>query len=154
MAKPRSLNRVMIIGNLTRDPQLREGKNNVKIASFGVATNTSWKDTNGGVQERAEFHNVVAFNKLAEICHQVLSVGMLVYLEGELRTRIREDETGKKHYYTNIKLTDMLLLDSKGKGGYNSENREPSADLSAPISEEGEAQIAGTEEEEFEEELF
>lgn len=117
MAKSRSLNKVMLIGNLTRNPVLRDTSGNVLVCTFGIATNTSWKDASGNVQEKAEFHNIVAFNKLAEICAQVLSVGMLVYLEGELRTRIKEDESGKKFYRTEIKLNDMILLNSKDKKG-------------------------------------
>ncbi len=115
MAKSRSLNKVILIGNLTRDPILRESGNNVVVCTFGVATNTSWKDIDGNIQERAEFHNIVAFNKLAEICAQVLSSGMLVYIEGELRTRVKERGEGEKYYKTEVKLNDMLLLNSKDK---------------------------------------
>lgn len=117
MSKARSLNRVTLIGNLTRDPVIRETANGVMVCTFGVATNTSWKDANGDIQERAEFHNIVAFNKLAEICAQVLAVGMYVYIEGELRTRVKTDEDGNKSYRTEIKLNDMLLLDAKDKKG-------------------------------------
>lgn len=113
MAKSRSLNKVMLIGNLTRDPIIRESSSGVLVCTFGVATNTSWKDAGGGTQERAEFHNIVAFNKLAEICAQVLSTGMLVYLEGELRTRVKESGDGQKYYKTEIKLNDMVLLNAK-----------------------------------------
>ncbi|BCX13836.1 MAG: single-stranded DNA-binding protein 1 [Candidatus Dojkabacteria bacterium] len=117
MAKARSLNKVILIGNLTRDPVLRETSNGVLVCTFGVATNSSWKDSNGEVQERAEFHNIVAFNKLAEICAQVLAVGMYVYIEGELRTRVKTDANGNKVYRTEVKLNDMLLLDAKEKQG-------------------------------------
>lgn len=117
MSKARSLNKVILIGNLTRDPVIRETANGVVVCTFGVATNNSWKDANGDIQERAEFHNVVAFNKLAEICAQVLAVGMYVYIEGELRTRVKTDDNGNKQYRTEIKLNDMLLLDAKEKQG-------------------------------------
>ena len=115
MAKARSLNRVQLIGNLTRDPIVRESGNGVLVCTFGVATNVSWKDTDGNVQERAEFHNIVAFNKLAEICAQVLSKGMLVFVEGELRTRRKETQDGFKFDKVEVKLNDMLLLNDKGK---------------------------------------
>lgn len=115
MAKSRSLNKVILIGNLTRDPILRESSSNVLVCTFGLATNTSWKDSEGNVQERAEFHNIVAFNKLAEICAQVLASGMLVYIEGELRTRVKERDNGEKYYKTEIKLNDMLLLNAKDR---------------------------------------
>ncbi len=115
MAKARSLNKVMLIGNLTRDPMLRKSSNEVLVCTFGIATNTSWKDASGNTQERAEFHNIVAFNKLAEICAQVLSTGMLVFLEGEIRTRIKETTDGMKYYKTEIKLNDMVLLNTNDR---------------------------------------
>ena len=117
MSKARSLNKVMLIGNLTRNPVIRETSNGVTVCSFGIATNTSWKDKSGNVKEKAEYHNLIAFNKLAEICAMVLTIGMLVYVEGELRTRITEGNDGKKIYRTEIKLNDMILIDSKGKKG-------------------------------------
>ena len=115
MAKSRSLNKVTLIGNLTRNPVLRESSNGVVVCTFGLATNTNWKDADGNVQERAEFHNIVAFNKLAEICAQVLASGMLAYIEGELRTRVKEKDNGEKYYKTEVKLNDMLLLNSKDR---------------------------------------
>lgn len=117
MAKSRSLNKVFIIGNLTRDPVLKNTGNGFKVCTFGVATNSKWKDATGGEKERAEFHNIVAWNKLAEVCAQLLTVGMLVHLEGELRTREIKDASGESRYRTEIKLDDMILLDSKGKAG-------------------------------------
>ncbi|MFS8131275.1 MAG: single-stranded DNA-binding protein [Candidatus Dojkabacteria bacterium] len=117
MSKSRSLNKVMLIGNLTRSPVLKETSGGVQICSFGVATNTSWKDKDGQIKEKAEYHNLIAFNKLAEICAMVLDVGMLVYAEGELRNRVFDGDDGKKFYRTEIKLNDMYLLDSKGKKG-------------------------------------
>jgi single-strand DNA-binding protein len=117
MAKSRSLNKVILIGNLTRDPVLKTTASGVTVCTFGLATNSSWKDAQGSEKERAEFHSIVAWNKLAEVCAQILSVGMLVYVEGELRTRVWSDEKGTKHYRTEIKLEDMILLDAKGKAG-------------------------------------
>ncbi|MEO6729344.1 MAG: single-stranded DNA-binding protein [Candidatus Dojkabacteria bacterium] len=117
MSKSRSLNKVMLIGNLTRSPVLKETSGGVQICSFGIATNTSWKDKDGQIKEKAEYHNLIAFNKLAEICAMVLDVGMLVYAEGELRNRVFDGDDGKKFYRTEIKLNDMYLLDSKGKKG-------------------------------------
>jgi single-strand DNA-binding protein len=118
MATSRSLNKAMIIGNLTRDPVIRKiGEKETVVCTFGVATNSTWRDSAGNVQERTEFHNIVAWNKLGEICAQILSSGMLVYLEGELRTRTWEDQNGVKHFRTEVKLNDMKLLDAKGKKG-------------------------------------
>jgi single-strand DNA-binding protein len=107
----------MLIGNLTRSPIIRETSNNVLVCSFGLATNTSWKDKQGNTQEKTEYHNIIAFNKLAEICAMVLDTSMLIFAEGELRTRVSEGPDGKKYYRTEIKLNDMSLLDSKGRKG-------------------------------------
>jgi single-strand DNA-binding protein len=115
MSTSRSLNKVMLIGNITRDPALRETPNGGLVSTFGIATNASWKDADGNIQERTEFHNVVAWNKLAEITAQILATGMLVYIEGELRTRTWEDGNGVRHYRTEIKIDDLKLLDKKGR---------------------------------------
>lgn len=115
MAKSRSLNKVMLIGNLTKDPIIRESSNGVTVATFGVATNSAWRDSSGETRERAEFHNIVVFNKLAEICAQVLGKGMLVYLEGELRTRAKNSSDGKRYYKTEVKINEMVLLNNKDR---------------------------------------
>jgi len=117
MSKSRSLNKVMLIGNLTRNPSIKETNNGVVVCTFGLATNTSWKDKNGEFREKAEYHNLIAFNKLGEICAQVLAVGMLIYAEGEIRNREIVGEDGKKYYRSEIKLNDMFVMDSKGKKG-------------------------------------
>jgi single-strand DNA-binding protein len=117
MSTSRSLNKVMLIGNLTRNPVLKSTTSGSTVCTFGLATNTTWKDPDGNLQERTEFHNIVAWNKLAEICAQILAMGMLVYLEGELRTRVWDDEKGVRHYRTEIKIDDMKLLDNKDKQG-------------------------------------
>lgn len=113
----RSLNKVLLIGNLTRDPELRYTNSGTPVASFGVATNRSWKDSEGETQEAAEFHNLVAWGKMAEICQQLLATGMKVYIEGSLNTRSWEGEDGVKRYKTEIRVDEMILLDSKGKDG-------------------------------------
>lgn len=113
----RSLNKVMLIGNLTRDPETRYTGNGTAVATFGLATNKSWKDTDGNAQESTQFHNIVAWNKMAEICQQILAKGMKVYVEGELNTRSWEGEDGQTKYKTEIRVSDMILLDSKGKSG-------------------------------------
>ncbi len=88
MSTSRSVNKVILIGNLTRNPVLRTIGNGSVVCNFGIATNATWKDGSSNVQERTEFHNLVAWNKLAEICAQILAVGMLIYVEGELRTAL------------------------------------------------------------------
>ena len=111
----RSLNKVLLIGNLTRDPEVRYTANGTAVATFGLATNKTWKDPNGEVKESTEFHNIVAWGKMAEICQQLLTKGMLVYIEGSLSTRNWEDDQGVTHYKTEIRVNDMILLNNKGK---------------------------------------
>lgn len=113
----RSLNKVQLIGNLTRDPEMRYTTGGTPVVTFGLATNKSWKDQNGEVKETAEFHNIVAWNKMAEICQQLLAKGMKVYIEGSLSTRSWEAEDGSTRYKTEVRVEDMILLDSKGKQG-------------------------------------
>lgn len=113
----RSLNKVILIGNLTRDPEMRYTNSGTPVVTFGMATNKSWKDEGGEMKELAEFHNLVAWNKMAEICQQLLAKGMKVYIEGSLNTRSWEAEDGSTRYKTEIRVEDMILLDSKGKQG-------------------------------------
>lgn len=111
----RSLNKVQLIGNLTRDPELRYTTSGTPVVTFGMATNKSWKDQDGNTKEVAEFHNVVAWNKMAEICQQLLAKGMKVYVEGSLTTRSWEGDDGNTRYKTEVRVNDMILLDGKGK---------------------------------------
>jgi single-strand DNA-binding protein len=114
----RSLNLVQLIGNLTRDPEMRYTGNGTPVVTFGLATNRSWKNADGDVQESTEFHNIVAWNKMAEICQQLLAKGMKVYVQGSLTTRSWEDEaSGVTKYKTEIRIDEMILLDSKGRQG-------------------------------------
>ena len=113
----RSLNKVMLIGNLTRDPEIRYTTGGATVVSFGLATNKSWKNPEGEIQESTEFHNIVAWGKMAEICQQLLAKGMKVYIEGSLNTRSWEDDSGTTKYKTEVRVDEMILLDSKGKQG-------------------------------------
>lgn len=113
----RSLNRVLLIGNLTRDPEMRYTNSGTPVVTFGMATNKSWKDSEGETKELAEFHNLVAWNKMAEICQQLLAKGMKIYVDGSLNTRSWEAEDGSTKYKTEVRVNDMILLDSKGKQG-------------------------------------
>ena len=123
MMSARSLNKVMLIGNLTRDPELRQTPSGATVCTFGLATNSVWRTSDGVVEESTEFHNIVCWNKLAEICNQLLRKGMKVYVEGELRTRTWEDEDGNKKWKTEIKISDMILLDNKGKITESADNK-------------------------------
>lgn len=118
----RSLNKVMLIGNLTRDPNLRYTPTGTAVCSFGVATNRSWTPADGGErQERVEFHNIVSWAKLAEICGQLLKKGSKVFVEGRLQTRDWKTEEGQDRRTTEVVIDNMLLLNSPrgSEGGYD-----------------------------------
>jgi len=111
-----NLNKAMIIGNLTRDPEVRNTPSGQTVASFSIATNFVWNDQQGQKQERVEFHNVVAWRRLAEICGQYLHKGSKIYAEGRLQTRDWAGQDGVKRYRTEIVLENMIMLDSKSGG--------------------------------------
>ncbi len=106
-----NLNRAMIIGNLTRDPEVKTTPAGQTVANFGVATNHAWNDASGQKQEKTEFHNIVAWSKLADICGQFLAKGRKVYIEGRLQTREWEGQDGVKRYRTEIVADNMIMLD-------------------------------------------
>lgn len=138
----RSLNRVQLIGNLTRDPELRYTPSGSAVVSFGIATNRSWKTDTGEKHEETEFHNIIAWNKLAELCSQFLVKGRKVYVEGRLSTRSWTAQDGTQKSRTEVVIDDMILLDSQG-GARRSGEETPSraARQSAP-AEEGEEPAA------------
>jgi len=113
----RSLNKVMLIGNLTRDPELRYTPQGTAVCTFGVATNRSWTTDSGEKKEDAEFHRVIAWNKLAELCSQLLIKGRKVYVEGRLSTRSWTGQDGVQKTTTEIIIDNMLILDSKRSEG-------------------------------------
>ncbi len=119
----RSLNKVMLIGNLTRDPNLRFTPNSTAVCSFGLATNRTWTPSDGGEkQERTEFHSVVAWGKLAEICGNLLHKGDKTFVEGRLQTREWKSEDGQNRKITEIVIDDMMLLHTKGGSSYSSDD--------------------------------
>ncbi|MDO8686831.1 MAG: single-stranded DNA-binding protein [Candidatus Berkelbacteria bacterium] len=109
-----SLNRAMIVGNLTRDPEMRYTPNGQAVTSFSVATNRRWKDKDGNMQEQTEFHNIVAWGKLAEFTNQFLHKGNKVYVEGRLQTRNWEGQDGNKRNRTEIVCENFITLTPKG----------------------------------------
>lgn len=113
----RSLNRVQLIGNLTRDPELRYTPSGTAVCTFGLATNRAWTTDNGEKHEEAEFHRVVAWNKLAELCSQFLTKGRKVFVEGRLSTRSWNAQDGTQKQTTEVVISDMILLDSKRSEG-------------------------------------
>ncbi|MEQ9091821.1 MAG: single-stranded DNA-binding protein [Balneola sp.] len=108
-----SLNKATIIGRLGQDPEVRYTQSNTAVATLSVATSEKYKDSNGERVEKTEWHRVVAWGRLAEICQQYLKKGSLVYIEGPIQTRSWEKE-GVKQYTTEIKALSMQMLDSKG----------------------------------------
>jgi len=157
-----SLNRAQLIGNLTRDPELRQIPGGSTVASFSIATNFTWTDQQGQKQEKAEFHNIVAWRKLAEICGQYLKKGSKVFIEGRMQTREWEGEDGVKRYRTEIVADNMIMLNSKGgsmgggmgdeaasygspmqskHSGLNKSTQEQSAPMEEVIVSEGEVTV-------------
>ncbi len=106
----RGLNKVMIIGHLGRDPEMRYTPSGRPVTTFSVATNRSWTTTDGERRTDTEWFNVVAWNKLAEICNQYLSKGQQVYIEGRLQTRRWEDSNGTRHTSVEIVANEMIML--------------------------------------------
>ncbi|MFA5184503.1 MAG: single-stranded DNA-binding protein [Patescibacteria group bacterium] len=137
-----NLNKAMIIGNLTRDPELRNTATGQNVASFSVATNLVWTDQSGQQQKKTEFHNIIAWRKLAEICAKYLHKGSKVYLEGRLQTTDWTGQDGVKRYKTEIVAENMIMLDNKGGAGPSNgpsgpSNSEPVIEIpEEPLDEE------------------
>lgn len=114
----RSVNKVILIGNLTRDPEMKNTTSGQSIVTFGLATNRQWTTSTGEKRTSAEFHECVVWARLAEICQEYLKKGMLVYVEGYLKTRSWDDESGTRRYRTEIVLQDMIRLEKRPDGEY------------------------------------
>ena len=115
------LNKVMIIGRLTRDPEVRTTPQGATVCNFGVATNLMWTDAQGQKQKKVEYHNIVTWRKLADICSQYLKKGMQVYVEGRLQTREWQAQDGAKRQRTEIVADNMIMLGSpSGRSSYQS----------------------------------
>ena len=130
MAK--GLNKVMLIGRLGADPEIRYTQSGTAVANFRMATNNRVKRGDEWAEE-AEWHRIVAWDRLAEICSQYLKKGSLVYIEGQLRTRSWEDQDGNRRWITEVHARDMQMLDSRGAEGGGSES---GADLAPPPIED------------------
>lgn len=134
----RNINKVILIGNLTRDPEMRSTQNGQYITTFGLATNREWMTKDGRKQQSSEFHELVCWGKLAEIAHQYLKMGKLVYGEGYLKTRSWDDATGVKRFRTEIVLEDLIMLEKREKSlapGSEKENEFlPSDETLSPAS--------------------
>lgn len=111
-----SINKHIVLGRLGADPEVRYTQSNIAVATVSIATSERYKDKDGQVQEKTQWHRVTFWNKLAEIASQYLKKGSLVYVEGPAETREWEDKDGIKRYTTEIKAREMKMLSSKGEG--------------------------------------
>jgi single-strand DNA-binding protein len=134
----RSLNKVTLIGNLTRDPELRYTPQGTAVATFSIATNRQWKTESGEQKEDAEFHRIVAWDKLAEICSQLLKRGSKAYVEGRLQTRKWQTKDGQERTTTEIVISEMMILDKLGESGAA---REPEIDVPEDFGESEVSQV-------------
>lgn len=130
------LNKAFIIGNMTRDPELKALPSGSKVASFGVATNRVYKDKDGNRQEAAEFHNIVAFGRLGELCAQYLKKGSQVLVEGRIQTRSWEAQDGSKKYRTEIIADNVQFGSRAGSGGQGAAPGSGAAAKDSPASKE------------------
>jgi len=145
----RGINKVILVGNLGNDPEVRYGNNGAAIANLSVATSDSWKDKNTGEQvEKTEWHRVVMFNRLGEIAGEYLRKGSKVYIEGKLQTRKWQDQSGQDRYTTEIVANEMQMLDSRGDnmgqggGGYQQQQPRQSTPQQQPQQGGGQPQSA------------
>jgi single-strand DNA-binding protein len=111
-----SVNKVILIGNLGKDPEIRTTPQGTSLARFSLATTSTWKDASGVKQERTEWHDIVAWEKLAQICGEYLHKGKMVYVEGSLQTRSWEDQNGQKRYKTEVKASNVVMLSRREEG--------------------------------------
>lgn len=135
----RGVNKVILIGNLGRDPEVRYMPSGSAVANVTLATSEQWKDKQSGdQQERTEWHNVVFFGRLAEIAGEYLKKGMQVYVEGSLRTRKWQDKNGQDRYTTEIIANEMQMLGSRpGGGSYAQDTASSYRPSSEPVSDRG-----------------
>lgn len=133
-----NFNKAIVLGNLTRDPETRTLPSGQSVVNFSVATNRVYTDKSGAKQQTAEFHNVVAFGKLADICSRYLTKGKIVLVEGRIQTRSWQAQDGSKRYRTEIVMENMQMgpRGSGGGSGSDSGDKTTSASQPAPASEE------------------
>ena len=133
-----SLNKVQLIGNLTADPEVKETPSGQKVANFSIATDRTWKDSNGMKQEQVEFHRIVAWTFLAELAEKYMQKRKKVYIEWRLQTRSWDDPSGQKKYMTEVVAENIILLSSSGSSqnggdsGMNTSSSAPESSESAP----------------------
>ncbi len=129
-----SVNKVILVGRLGQDPEVRFTQGGTAVANVRIATDETWKDQSGERQQRTEWHTVVLWRRLAEICGQYLSKGRLVYIEGRLQTRSWEDREGNKRYTTEVRADNMVMLGGRSEEGQAAPAAQPAA---AAVSDSG-----------------
>ena len=132
------INKVILIGNLGADPELKYTQSGIPVTTLSVATNERWKDKDGQQQEQTEWHRIVAWRQLAETCNEYLHKGSKVYVEGKLQTRKWQDQNGNDRYTTEIIANEMQMLDSRGAG----QGASDFGQAAAPSAPQAEAQQA------------
>jgi len=130
----RSLNKVLLIGNLTRDPEVKYTPSGTAVSTFGLATNREWASQSGEKQSSVEFHNLVVWSKLAEICGKFLHKGDKIYVEGRLQTREWEGDNGKRRT-TEVVVENMIMLNSRGGNSGGDYASYASSEMSVPASD-------------------
>lgn len=137
-----SVNKVILIGNLGKDPEVKYTPSGAAVANFNIATNESWTSKEGKKEERTEWHRIVCWNKTAELCGEYLSKGRTVYIEGRLQTREWNDKEGNKRYTTEVVAQTVKFLTPRGDGAgkeggaKGSKEREAPVEAAAPIEVE------------------
>jgi single-strand DNA-binding protein len=142
-----SVNKVILVGRLGKDPELKYTPSGAPVAKFSLATDESFKDKTGEKQEHTEWHNIVAWNKLAEICGEYLTKGKLVYIEGSIRSRQWQDQSGNKRTSYEIIANQMQMLGSKSDSGGGGMNRSAPERQAAPAPSPGAEPISPSESE-------
>jgi single-strand DNA-binding protein len=128
------INKVILVGNLGKDPELRHTPQGMAVANFSIATSESWTDKSGQKQERTEWHRIVVWGKLAELCGKYLQKGRQVYIEGKLQTRAWDDKEGQKRYTTEVVASGVQFLGgAAGAGASTGMSRDSSSDASDPF---------------------
>ena len=132
-----TVNKVILIGRLGKDPDMRYTPSGTAVANFSLATNSSFKDSDGNWNDKTEWHNIVTFGRTAEVAGEYLKKGKLVYIDGRLQTSSWEDQNGQKRYKTEIVASELQLIGSRGTGESSGETAEPSEQAEeAPVSED------------------
>lgn len=130
----RGVNKVILVGNLGQDPELRYTGSGTAVCNLRLATNESYKDASGEWVERTEWHSVVTWGRLAEICNEYLTKGSQVYFEGSLQTRSYDDKDGNTKYVTEVKAREMMMLSGRGDSGGSYSDAAPAARSAKPAA--------------------